>query len=408
MRSIAHTLFQTVHIMSNPTLVQELETALILKSLASGKESKNVAMHSAGSKAVVNTKPTVSYKRKLPTTQVHVSPVPQSNTVFQRSVSPGSFRDDRSDTQSISSFEEPLLRTVNSNEVSSIVVKPLSRPPKLRRVSIQQKSSAQMKVTHNSSSSIPLLAKDHTRPTLSSIPSFTDNRSMERPAVAAFSNSMIMQLLSNQMIFSAPPSLNSILCQPILASCGPNQVQQQRPEPLQNSPTLPQKSAQKSLLKVCRMEGCNTEAARRTPYCKNHSGQRRCEAPNCNKCAQGRTRFCIGHGGGRRCQFEGCTKGARDKKFCASHGGGRRCNIENCKKLAVGRGNTCTAHGGGRRCQHEECTKSAQSNSTFCVRHGGGRKCKMPKCNKVARGKQGLCMSHATQEDSKQTLHYTI
>ena len=149
--------------------------------------------------------------------------------------------------------------------------------------------------------------------------------------------------------------------------------------------------------KICRMESCELPAARRTPYCKKHSGPRKCEHDGCTKCAQGRTRFCIAHGGGRRCIHPGCNKGARDRKYCASHGGGRRCVVEHCYKLAVGGCKTCTAHGGGKRCKFDKCTKSAQSSSSFCVRHGGGRKCSFPTCNKVARGKSRLCMSHSTQ-----------
>ena len=58
-------------------------------------------------------------------------------------------------------------------------------------------------------------------------------------------------------------------------------------------------------------------AAKRTPYCVAHSGDRKCEYPKCGKYAQGRTRYCIGHGGGRRCTVQGCTKGARDKVKCS-------------------------------------------------------------------------------------------
>ena len=150
-----------------------------------------------------------------------------------------------------------------------------------------------------------------------------------------------------------------------------------------------------SAYKVCKMEGCGTRADKRSPYCKNHRGQRKCENKECNKFAQSKTRYCIKHGGGRRCKFPNCNKGARDKFFCGAHGGGKRCTIANCRKLAVGGDKVCTAHGGGRRCQSMGCTKSAQSSSNFCVKHGGGRKCKMDYCEKVARGKLGFCMSHA-------------
>ena len=146
--------------------------------------------------------------------------------------------------------------------------------------------------------------------------------------------------------------------------------------------------------KVCRMYSCSDPAAKRTPYCKLHTGIRRCEFPSCAKCAQGRTRFCIGHGGGRRCTFPGCTKGARDKHFCAGHGGGRRCEVVGCSRSAVGGCTRCTGHGGGRRCQVEGCAKSAQSCTPYCVKHGGGKKCVITACSKVARGKTSMCMSH--------------
>jgi hypothetical protein len=154
--------------------------------------------------------------------------------------------------------------------------------------------------------------------------------------------------------------------------------------------------------KICKMEDCEIDADKRTPYCINHRGQRKCESNNCDKFAQSKTRFCIKHGGGRRCTFPNCNKGARDKFFCGAHGGGKRCTALNCPKLAVGGDNVCTAHGGGKRCQDPGCAKSAQSSSNFCVRHGGGRKCKFDGCQKVARGKMGLCMSHATATKEQQ------
>ncbi len=177
-----------------------------------------------------------------------------------------------------------------------------------------------------------------------------------------------------------------------------SRINPQHQQQLTSLPTHPAPSPKKKY-KRCRMENCDHEAIRRSPYCSKHAGPRKCEKDGCNKCAQGRTRFCIAHGGGRRCQHEGCTKGARGRYFCAFHGGGRRCSIENCNKLAVGKGTTCTAHGGGRRCQHEGCAKSAQSSSNFCVRHGGGKKCRLSNCTRVARGKLGLCMAHESQFD---------
>lgn len=162
--------------------------------------------------------------------------------------------------------------------------------------------------------------------------------------------------------------------------------------------------------KICRMDQCELLAAKRTPYCVRHAGQRKCEFMACTKFAQGKTRFCIAHGGGRRCLVPNCLRGARDQKYCAAHGGGRRCRFLKCTKLAVGGGFTCTAHGGGRRCDFSNCTKSAQSSSNFCVRHGGGRKCNFEGCDKVARGKtsNGMCMSHANLTTSSQNSNSTI
>jgi len=164
--------------------------------------------------------------------------------------------------------------------------------------------------------------------------------------------------------------------------------------PLTDSNISPTKTKKR---KVCRMDTCDSLAAKRTPYCARHAGQRKCEFTECSKFAQGKTRFCIAHGGGRRCLISNCTRGARDQKYCAAHGGGRRCKFLKCTKLAVGGGYTCTAHGGGKRCQIADCSKSAQSSSNYCVRHGGGRKCNFGGCDKVARGKTGMCMSHANQ-----------
>uniref|UniRef100_A0A7S2XSF8 WRKY19-like zinc finger domain-containing protein n=1 Tax=Attheya septentrionalis TaxID=420275 RepID=A0A7S2XSF8_9STRA len=152
-------------------------------------------------------------------------------------------------------------------------------------------------------------------------------------------------------------------------------------------------------VKICRMDDCSHEAAKRTSYCGEHSGPRTCEFDACSKCAQGRTRFCIAHGGGRRCTAPNCQKAARDKKFCAGHGGGKRCHLPECGKMAVGRSTLCTGHGGGRRCQDTDCAKSAQSNTNFCVRHGGGRKCTAQGCTKAARGRSEFCMSHRSTVD---------
>lgn len=146
--------------------------------------------------------------------------------------------------------------------------------------------------------------------------------------------------------------------------------------------------------KPCRIQGCNSYADTKRPYCEKHCGNRQCERVGCTKCAQGATRFCIAHGGGRRCTFPGCDKGARDKYFCAAHGGGKRCKKEGCTKSAVGGSNFCTGHGGGKRCQVPGCDKSAQSSTRFCVKHGGGKKCQQHGCEKVARGRTLYCAAH--------------
>lgn len=146
--------------------------------------------------------------------------------------------------------------------------------------------------------------------------------------------------------------------------------------------------------KLCRIDGCQSTAVSRRPYCVEHSGNRLCEHAECGKCAQGSTRFCIAHGGGRRCTFPGCDKGARDKFFCAAHGGGKRCRVDGCSKSAVGGSKLCTAHGGGRRCSIEGCDKSAQSSTQYCVKHGGGKKCSQEGCEKVARGRTQFCAAH--------------
>jgi len=164
---------------------------------------------------------------------------------------------------------------------------------------------------------------------------------------------------------------------------------------LLNPTTRPGRRNRKQTVKICRMEGCATPAAKRTPYCSQHSGPRRCEFSGCEKGAQGRTRFCIGHGGGRRCIYPSCNKGARDSRYCAAHGGGKRCEISGCSKSAVGGSTQCTAHGGGKRCKRNGCDKSAQSATPFCVKHGGGRKCNLSGCEKVARGKTQKCMVHS-------------
>ena len=55
-----------------------------------------------------------------------------------------------------------------------------------------------------------------------------------------------------------------------------------------------------TLIRICRIQGCDDACNGRKPYCMKHSGNRLCERDGCTKCAQGSTRFCIAHGGGRR------------------------------------------------------------------------------------------------------------
>jgi hypothetical protein len=287
---------------------------------------------------------------------------------------------------------------------SPVKVNPLSPPPEIHHFDNFKLNSPNLKTVRST---------DHL--------ATTNANEMEMKIFSALSHEAkqfkLMQMLYNLQSSITDPNLVKSISHPValpdptLASsiCHPVGL----PYPYQSAdpqtlvPILPSSSstvkkvAAKTTIKkrkICRMDQCNEDAAKRTPYCCKHSGQRKCEHAECNKYAQSRTRFCIGHGGGRRCTHPGCNKGARDKFFCASHGGGRRCKVASCQKLAVGAGEKCTAHGGGKRCQHETCTKSAQSSSNFCVRHGGGRKCKMPGCLKVARGKIGLCMSHSTAQ----------
>ena len=386
-----------------PTLVQELETAKILQELSQHAAAQSRPSIPLGVSSEEPKKRIPSLKRKhwasskTPTVTDAATKTPNfsskspTNThpssTFGRAVSPATeYESSSGDASSCASLpstpREPCF-------------KPLSPPPKLRRVSFYKKTG---RPTSSLSTIHPSPPKK--KQNVLTLPSTYNNNLTQINAT----NAMIFQLLSNPMLCTATIPL----CQPTGSGNAPMLSEkiniQPKTVPLKPLPILTAKStaldkSKKPKRKLCRMDDCDEEAAQRTPYCKKHCGQRKCEHEGCKKCAQGRTRFCIGHGGGRRCQFEGCTKGARDKQFCASHGGGRRCNIESCTKLAVGRGRTCTAHGGGRRCQHESCSKSAQSSSDFCVRHGGGRKCLAAGCSKVARGKLGLCMSHATKQE---------
>lgn len=405
--------------MSKPTLIQELETAMILQQLG----QKAIYAEPTNNPRTTIDQRIRKLKRKLSDTLVgpnaapfpnearvafQISPLP-SPKFLRRSVSPGTDLDSISELSSCGSF------TDNDNYAGSpTTIRPLGAPPKLRRVpshapltntplgiqvtkyrsqpNQQIASTAQFNIGSTSSRILPRMqpqqrSTEGPRPPMSTLaPNFT--------------NKMLVQLMSNRMVMRGQAQ-SFPLCQVTGTVHEPNMdFSRSSIAPKSQSPSSVSSDSASKDVKECRMDGCRTEAARRTPYCTKHCGQRRCEFLGCAKCAQGRTRFCIGHGGGRRCQFEGCAKGARDKQFCASHGGGKRCNVESCSKLAIGRGKTCTAHGGGRRCQHESCAKSAQSSSSFCVRHGGGRKCTEANCSKVARGKKGLCMSHASQHEA--------
>ncbi len=391
----------TITMIGNPSLIQELETAKILHELSQQNHGAQPLISPYQSRTPKQTM--ISRKRKLSSANlvdVHTISPTLSSVTSGRPVSPSTSETDFSipqigNLQGMTNFKLPFASG------NMITVTPLAPPPRLRRFPVNSPIALSGSEGNVHSSSAP-----------GQVPSSSVAMNKHQDS---FSKNMLLQILSNQMINSSQvpaclplgtePSFNSNNV-PFLAlnrnnmNMGPTMC-----VPVGNSPTIeiPQlKTSTKSVSKkrkTCRMDGCEDEAARRTPYCSKHCGPRKCEHEGCTKCAQGRTRFCIGHGGGRRCQHEGCTKGARDRHFCAFHGGGRRCNVKDCTKLAVGKGFTCTAHGGGRRCQHEKCSKSAQSSSNFCVRHGGGRKCKLPTCSRVARGKLGLCMSHASQQE---------
>ena len=379
-----------------PSLVKELETALILRELSQRtpppvpEQCQNQGIFLPHRQKIVSN---TQSRKRMRTLQEHIPthvPVVTNSPQIHAQIHPRG------------ALLQPEKRLkVGGNAISNMPsVNPLPPPPSIRAFNnFHQPESHANKSINTNMHKMPLqLPLQQSRQQLNNGTPYNTTTTYN---IALLAES-IMQRASNYT-----------LCYPI-NTLVPNQVQSHAP--LQKLLSTPQDAillasrtrttlkapptAQDDLgvkVKICRMEGCNDPAAKRTPYCSKHSGPRKCEFQGCKKCAQGRTRFCIAHGGGRRCMHPGCNKGARDKKFCASHGGGRRCNIDNCNKLAVGGGHKCTAHGGGRRCQSDGCNKSAQSSSSFCVRHGGGRKCKFENCKKVARGKSGLCMSHATQ-----------
>lgn len=418
--------------MTHPSLVQELETAMILQQLGQKavytqpqpamqppQEAPRAGTTRSDRRTTVVTTASRNRKRKLSYSNLNTAQflsIPRAAgkmsshpnlSSLTRSVSPGtdleSCMSDISSSCGSHFFNNGLC-------AANQIIKPLEAPPKLGRMPMNASSSQPPSGIYVRMHNTPPKKQRTSASQQFNFPSRgrgaqaqlnfsgTPSVPVNRPA-PTFTNKMIVQLMSNPIVFSRNMQSFPLCQQTIEPASARSTAKKPVSEPsIDLSKVAPDLADKK--IKVCRMDGCEDEAARRTPYCKAHCGQRRCEFVGCVKCAQGRTRFCIGHGGGRRCQFEGCTKGARDKKFCASHGGGRRCNVDSCSKLAVGKGKTCTAHGGGRRCESDNCTKSAQSSSSFCVRHGGGRKCTGPNCIKVARGKKGLCMSHASQHDA--------
>jgi len=412
--------------MNQPTLVQELETAKILQQLSQQQpfvpNSSTPSAPAPQRQQQQPRNPAVSLKRKLWATDYSAtttkttseSPRTLSSTFVRRSVSPATDTDSVAEISLCASFSSDQDRFLNSK------IKPLSPPPKLMMVSLPRSrlptsSSARFhSSTQGSTSNINIapMPIDSNSANLGGmsmmgLPCNSARLDANLDGMLTLSDSMILQLINNPMVYAGnvvprmcyPAQMNHMSLLQGDINILPKASAPITPTALESSTEVLDDADAKKKRKICRMDDCNDEAARRTPYCKNHCGQRKCEKSGCQKCAQGRTRFCIAHGGGRRCQFEGCAKGARDKHFCASHGGGRRCNVGPCTKLAVGKGFTCTAHGGGRRCLHDTCSKSAQSSSSYCVRHGGGRKCRAVNCSKVARGKIGLCMSHATQQE---------
>jgi len=426
--------------MSKPSLIQELETAMILQQL--GQQAVYAEPANNPARTAINIdRRSRNLKRKLSEPLVGPNAAPlfpnaaraacqlsplTSPKFLRRSVSPGTDLDSISELSSCASFTTENDNCVGAGTSMNTTIRPLEAPPKLRKIPsnpllppfgiqvTKYRSQQNQQITRTGTA--PQFNIGSTSTSSRILPRMQPQRPTEPPRLPMnafapnFTNNMIVQLMSksNRMVMrgqaqAQAQAQNYPLCQVTGTVHEPN-VDFYRssiaPTPKPQSPPSVSSDSNPKEVKECRMDGCDTEAARRTPYCKKHCGQRRCEFSGCAKCAQGRTRFCIGHGGGRRCQFEGCAKGARDKQFCASHGGGKRCNVDSCSKLAIGRGKTCTAHGGGRRCQHESCAKSAQSSSNFCVRHGGGRKCTEANCSKVARGKKGLCMSHASQHEA--------
>ena len=263
-----------------PTLVQELETAKILQQLSrrefdgKGNTSTTISQH----KKI--TKPVFSLKRKRCVTESTPFTI-----IRGRPVSPGTDMEsvgENSSCAGISLSEEKL--------------KPLSAPPKLRRVSFGQtpRPTTSLNRVHPSpnkkTGTYSYLAMPVVASSECSIPIATPN----------LSNNMILQLMSNPLVF---PGKIIPICQPV-GTTPINQFQGsiniQSKAPLSIAPALCKPSNEildspgTKKRKLCRMDDCNEEAARRTPYCKDHCGQRKCEFTGCKKFAQGRTRFCIG------------------------------------------------------------------------------------------------------------------
>jgi len=390
---------------------QKPTTLLHPKKRKFSKENNSVTTHGFHVPSTASKSTTLIRQSPLPMRTV--TPILAEKEIVSMQLHPICF--DKLDS---SNQRRTLPLQKKAKQVTGTAVKPLPPPPRMKRFSNynrngspERKQSHQFLSSSKNSETIPRLRNRETR----------NKQSTTVPKQVVTQEMMPFPQHAAQLINLL---YNPLFCLPISENISDMQQPYSKGLPLsellsfqasQLIPSLPdsqliyelassnssrdsvRSDPAKKKKKSCKMEGCGEVADKRSPYCTQHRGQRKCEhSEGCNKFAQSKTRFCIKHGGGRRCTIPGCFKGARDKHFCGAHGGGKRCSVEACQKLSVGGDDVCTAHGGGKRCQADGCGKCAQSSSNFCVRHGGGRKCRIDGCSKVARGKSGVCMSHAT------------
>jgi len=131
------------------------------------------------------------------------------------------------------------------------------------------------------------------------------------------------------------------------------------------------RSVQKTVHRICSVEGCDRKAAGNGRCRKIHGGRNYCSQDGCTNKAQ-KGGVCMKHGAVvKTCNHDGCTNKVQKGGLCVKHGAKRlikTCSHKGCTNQVQSRG-VCIKHGAKvKTCSHEGCT-NRRVKGGFCRRH---------------------------------------